>query len=79
VTDAEEQFAEPFNLHITGPDGAYVLHGVEFPSGRCVILDDPEYGLATAATSIEALLERYASSPEQARIVRPTTEETDQP
>lgn len=75
-TDPAQQWVKPFNLHVTGPGGQYVLHGAEFPSGRCVILDDPEHGLAAAATSVEALLERLANSPEQVRLVRPTTEES---
>ncbi|MFJ8842971.1 hypothetical protein ACIRFF_08715 [Streptomyces cyaneofuscatus] len=32
------------------------LDGAEFPSGRAVVLDDPEYGLATVATSVDELL-----------------------
>lgn len=32
----------------------FTLDGVQFPSGRCVV-DDPEWGLVHAATSLEDL------------------------
>ncbi|MFD5041987.1 hypothetical protein ACFWNI_33595 [Streptomyces sp. NPDC058377] len=47
------EFVRGFRLHLrTGP----ALDGAAFPSGRAVVLDDPEYGLATIATSLEDLL-----------------------
>ncbi|MEU8907010.1 hypothetical protein [Streptomyces mirabilis] len=52
-------FTRGFRLHL--PGGAH-LDGAEFPSGRVYVLDDPEYGLATAATSMEHLLEGYHSA-----------------
>ncbi|MFI6249006.1 hypothetical protein [Streptomyces sp. NPDC051016] len=48
-------FTRGFRLH---HDGGY-LDGAEFPSGRVYVLDDPEIGLATAATSLEHLLAGY--------------------
>ena len=49
------EFTRGFRLHT--PDGD-VYDGARFPSGRFYELDHPERGLATAATSVEALLER---------------------
>ena len=49
-------FTRGFRLHIAG---GRILDGAEFPSGRVYVLDDPEYGLATAATSMEYLLSGY--------------------
>jgi lipopolysaccharide biosynthesis regulator YciM len=49
-------FTRGFKLHLR--DGQ-VLDGAAFPSGRAVIVDDPEYGLASAATSVEELLKGY--------------------
>lgn len=46
-------FARPFRVH---PRSGPALDGAAFPSGRAVVLDDPEYGLATVAISIEELL-----------------------
>ena len=46
-------FARGFRLH---PRNGAPLDGAEFPSGRVLVLDDPEYGLATAAASIDDLL-----------------------
>lgn len=48
---ADQQRARVFR--VVYPDG-YVLHGVQFPSGRC-ILDDTLTGLVEAATAIEHL------------------------
>ncbi|MFJ8153910.1 hypothetical protein [Streptomyces sp. NPDC094468] len=48
-------FTRGFRLHL--PDGRH-LDGAEFPSLR-VVSDDPEYGLATAAISLEELLKAY--------------------
>ncbi|MET9081415.1 hypothetical protein ABZX77_05840 [Streptomyces sp. NPDC004237] len=48
-------FTRGFRLH---HNGGY-LDGAEFPSGRVYVLDDPEVGLATAATSLERLLAGY--------------------
>jgi hypothetical protein len=49
-------FTRGFRLHL--PGGRY-LDGAEFPSGRTFVVDDPEYGLATAATSLDELLAGY--------------------
>ncbi|MEU9208506.1 hypothetical protein AB0D27_11265 [Streptomyces sp. NPDC048415] len=49
-------FTRGFRLHLS--DGRY-LDGAEFPSGRVYVVDDPEYGLATAATSMDYLLKGY--------------------
>ncbi|MFE9300555.1 hypothetical protein [Streptomyces sp. NPDC006856] len=46
-------FARGFRL--VQADGR-ALDGAVFPSGRCIVLDDPEYGLATVAVSVEELL-----------------------
>ncbi len=46
-------FARGFRL--VQPDGR-TLDGAVFPSGRCFVLDDGEYGLATVAVSVEELL-----------------------
>ncbi|MFI7014408.1 hypothetical protein [Streptomyces sp. NPDC050164] len=49
-------FTRGFKLHLR--DGQ-VLDGAAFPSGRAVVIDDPEYGLATVATSVDELLKGY--------------------
>ena len=49
-------FTRGFRLHL--PDGRH-LDGAEFPSGRVFVLDDPEFGFATGATSLEDLLAGY--------------------
>lgn len=49
-------FTQGFRLHLA--DGR-VLDGAAFPSGRAVVVDDPEYGLASAATSLDELLKGY--------------------
>ncbi|MGX1223174.1 hypothetical protein [Streptomyces ambofaciens] len=49
-------FTRGFRLHLA--DGQ-VLDGAAFPSGRTIVVDDPEYGLATAAASLEVLLLGY--------------------
>lgn len=54
-TDPEPVFARGFRLHHNGR----VLDGAAFPSGRTFVIDDPEYGFATVATSIEDLLINY--------------------
>lgn len=48
------RFARAFN--ITWPDSDQMAHGVQFPSGRCV-LDDEHAGLYRVAVSIKSLLE----------------------
>lgn len=68
------QFARPFNLHVTDRDGSYVLHGAQFPSGR-VITDHSEWGFATAAVSVEALLESFANDAEASAVIRWADEE----
>lgn len=52
-------FTRGFRVHL--PGGRY-LDGAEFPSGRVYVLDDPEVGLATAATTLEHLLDGYHGS-----------------
>ncbi len=56
-------FTRGFRLHHNGQ----VLDGAEFPSGRTFVIDDPEFGLATVATSLEELLKGYHG----ARVERP--------
>ena len=48
-------FTRGFRLHHNGQ----ILDGAEFPSGRVFVIDDPEYGLASAATSMDDLLRGY--------------------
>jgi hypothetical protein len=48
-------FTRGFRLHHNG----HILDGAAFPSGRAFVLDDPEYGFATGATSLEELLKGY--------------------
>ncbi|MER8262708.1 hypothetical protein ABT007_00770 [Streptomyces griseus] len=46
-------FARPFRLvQRRGP----ALDGAEFPNGRVVLMDDPDWGLCTGARSLELLL-----------------------
>lgn len=54
----EALFARPFRLHHSGQ----ALDGVEFPGGRVIVLDDPEFGICTGAVSVEALLAGYPRS-----------------
>lgn len=49
-------FTRGFRLHLAN---GQVLDGAAFPSGRTIVVDDPEYGLATAAASLEVLLLGY--------------------
>jgi hypothetical protein len=49
-------FTRGFRLHLAD---SLVLDGAEFPSGRTFVIDDPEYGLATIAASMEELLKGY--------------------
>jgi hypothetical protein len=60
------EFPRGFRLHHRGR----VLDGVEFPSARCIVVDDPHDGLASAATSLEHLLLNYIG----ARIEWPVDE-----
>ncbi|MFF7365837.1 hypothetical protein [Streptomyces sp. NPDC008125] len=48
------EFARGFRLH-PARDGV-VLDGCEFPDGRVLVMDDPDYVLTTAAPSLDALL-----------------------
>ncbi|MFF8406950.1 hypothetical protein ACF06P_35655 [Streptomyces sp. NPDC015684] len=48
-------FTRGFRLH---HNGRY-LDGAEFPSGRVFVLDDPDYGFATVAVSLDDLLKGY--------------------
>lgn len=49
-------FTRGFRLHLAG---GRIIHGAEFPTGHVLVADDPEYGLATAATSLDELLKGY--------------------
>ncbi|MBQ1096303.1 hypothetical protein KBY55_09425 [Streptomyces sp. b94] len=49
-------FTRGFRLHLA--DGR-ALDGAAFPSGRTLVVDDPEFGLATITTSVEVLLQGY--------------------
>ncbi|MFF0139721.1 hypothetical protein ACFYRN_25115 [Streptomyces sp. NPDC005227] len=51
----QPSFTRGFRLHHNGQ----VLDGAEFPSGRVLVLDDPERGLASAALSLADLLTGY--------------------
>lgn len=51
LRDLEAQYSRGFR--IVYPDG-FVLHGTQFPSGRCIV-DDLVTGLIEAAVSLEAL------------------------
>lgn len=53
------EFARGFRLRLA--NGQH-LDGVEFPSGRALVLDDPERGLASAALSLAVLLTGYHGS-----------------
>ena len=48
--------ARPFRLDLGHGE---VLPGVQLPGGLLVVLDDPEFGLATQARSVEELLASY--------------------
>jgi hypothetical protein len=50
-------FARGFRLHV----GGRILHGAEFPTGQVLVVDDPEYGLCTAAISLDELLRGYVN------------------
>ncbi|MFC8276273.1 hypothetical protein ACFUJR_27830 [Streptomyces sp. NPDC057271] len=52
-------FPRGFRLHVRH---GQVLDGALLPSGRCLVVDDPEDGLITAAPSIEDLLRGYPDS-----------------
>jgi hypothetical protein len=62
-------FTRGFRLHLRG---GQVLDGAAFPSGRCLVIDDPQFGLASVAASEEELLRGYPD----ARIEWPDTEGT---
>ncbi|MGI3199631.1 hypothetical protein ACRJ4W_15370 [Streptomyces sp. GLT-R25] len=49
-------FTRGFRLHLRN---GQVLDGAAFPSGRTIVVDDPEFGLATVTTSIDVLLQGY--------------------
>ncbi|MEW2631810.1 hypothetical protein AB0903_09155 [Streptomyces sp. NPDC048389] len=60
-------FTRGFRLHLRH---GQILDGAAFPSGRCLVIDDPEFGLASAAASEEDLLRGYPG----ARIEWPGTD-----
>ncbi|MGQ4486868.1 hypothetical protein ACN6LM_003883 [Streptomyces sp. SAS_281] len=47
------EFVRGFRLH---PRNGPALDGAAFPSGRVFVLDDPVFGFATVAASVEELL-----------------------
>jgi hypothetical protein len=53
----------PFRLHLRHQ----VLDGWELADGQAVVIDDPEYGLATAAPTLTDLVRGYGGG----RIERP--------
>lgn len=53
------KFARGFRLHL---GHGQTLDGAQFPSGHLLVLDDSEYGLATAAASAAQLLRGYPGS-----------------
>ncbi|MEU3972370.1 hypothetical protein [Streptomyces bacillaris] len=46
-------FARPFRLI---QRNGVALDGVQFPNGRAIVLDDPDWGLGTAARTVDLLL-----------------------
>ncbi|MCI3277486.1 hypothetical protein [Streptomyces cylindrosporus] len=48
-------FTRGFRLHHNGR----IIHGAELPDGEVIVADDPQYGLGTAALSLEDLLKSY--------------------
>lgn len=48
------EFGRGFRLHPAR--GGPVLDGCQFPDGRVLVIDDPDYVLTTAAPSLDALL-----------------------
>lgn len=53
------QFARPFRLHL---GHGQVLDGACFPSGKCLVIDDPDFGIASAATTTDDLVRGYPGS-----------------
>lgn len=51
----QRAFTRGFRLHHNGR----IIHGAEFPGGEVIVADDPQYGLGTAAQSLEELLKGY--------------------
>lgn len=49
-------FTLGFRLHY---GHGQILDGALFPSGRCLVVDDPEDGLVSAASSLDNLLRGY--------------------
>ncbi|WP_335936653.1 hypothetical protein [Streptomyces sp. PTD5-9] len=62
-------YARGFRLHLRH---GLVLEGAEFPGGRAIVMDDPEWGLCSAARTIEVLQAGYPDS----RIERPAARRT---
>lgn len=52
-------YARGFRLHLKG---GRTLDGAEFPNGRVVIMDDPEWGLCSGARSADLLTCGYPDS-----------------
>ncbi|MFG2589077.1 hypothetical protein [Streptomyces sp. NPDC048438] len=51
-------YARGFRLHVRGR----VLDGAEFPNGRVIVVDDPEWGLCSGARSADLLQVCYPGS-----------------
>ena len=49
-------FTRGFRLHLASGE---IAHGAEFPSGKVLVVDDVDWGLCTAAISLEELLKGY--------------------
>lgn len=49
-------FARGFRLHL---GHGQVYDGAEFPSGFVAVIEDPEYGLAVTARSVDDLMRGY--------------------
>lgn len=52
-------YARGFRLHL--PHGQ-VLDGAEFPTGRVIVMDDPEWGLCSGARTADLLTACYPGS-----------------
>lgn len=65
-------YAKGFRLHI---GHGRVLDGAQFPNGRVIVLDDPEWGLCSGARDVELLTLGYPGS----RIEWPDDSGAEQP
>ncbi|REE62155.1 hypothetical protein BX257_4768 [Streptomyces sp. 3212.3] len=69
VAAAAPEFARGFLLHLAH---GQVLEGAQFPGGRVVVIDDPQWGLSTMAGSVGELLAGYGGG----RVEWPDESET---